>query len=172
MAGVLAAAWLWVAVAFHLQRFASINWAAVYYAGAFVVQATLVIWFGVIQGRLGSGCVRQFRSRAGLGLFLFALAYPLLALALGRPWAQAEVFGVAPDPTVLATLGFLLMANGRAPWVLLVVPLLWCVLSGATLWTMKSPEALLLPSAALLVVGLTWMSKRSPKRPTRAPSAS
>jgi hypothetical protein len=72
---------------------------------------------------------------------------------------------------VLATLGFLLMASGRAPRVLLVVPLLWCALSGATLSTMKSPEALLLPSAALLVAGLTWMRKRSPEPPTRASPA-
>ncbi len=66
---------------------------------------------------------------------------------------QAEVFGVAPDPTVVATLG-VLVATDRTRWELLVVPLLWCAISGATLWTMQAPDALLMPAAALLTVVL------------------
>jgi hypothetical protein len=31
-----------------------------------------------------------------------------------------------------------------------VVPLLWCAISGATLWTLGAPEALVLPAAGLL----------------------
>ena len=69
----------------------------------------------------------------------------------GRPWLQAEVFGVAPDPTVAATLGVLLAAD-RTRWELLVVPLLWCAIGGATLWAMQSPDASLMPAVALLVL--------------------
>jgi hypothetical protein len=29
----------------------------------------------------------------------------------GRPWLQAEIFGIAPDPTVVATLGVLMTAD-------------------------------------------------------------
>ncbi len=55
----------------------------------------------------------------------------------------------APDPTVVATLGVILGAE-RTHWALLVVPVFWCAISGATLWTMQSPDALLLPATALL----------------------
>ena len=74
---------------------------------------------------------------SGFGLAAFALViYPLIGpLLLGRPWTQAEMFGVAPDPTVLATLGVLVAAE-RPHWHLLVLPLIWCAISGATLWTM------------------------------------
>src|SRR5713101_7279559 len=41
-------------------------------------------------------------------------------------------------------------AADRTHWELLVVPLLWCAISGATLWAMQSPNALLAPAAALL----------------------
>ena len=50
--------------------------------------------------------------RIGLALFLYALAiHPLIAPLTGRPWTQAEIFGLAPDPTAIATLGILLAAD-------------------------------------------------------------
>jgi hypothetical protein len=73
---------------------------------------------------------------------------------MGRPWLQAELFGVAPDPTAIATLGTLVAAR-RPHWELLVIPLLWCAVSGTTLWTMRSPDALVLPAAAVLALSLT-----------------
>ena len=38
------------------------------------------------------------------------LGHPLLAPALGRPWLQAELLALAPDPSAIATLGFLLLS--------------------------------------------------------------
>jgi hypothetical protein len=74
---------------------------------------------------------------------------------MGRPWTQAEVFGMAPDPTALGTLGFALLApTPRRRWLLLIIPLLWCAISGATLWTMGAPDALILPAAGLLALVL------------------
>jgi hypothetical protein len=52
---------------------------------------------------------------------------------------------------VLATLG-VLVASDRVRWELLVIPVLWCAITGATLWTMGSPEALLMPSAGLFTL--------------------
>jgi hypothetical protein len=72
---------------------------------------------------------------------------------MGRPWNQAEVFGMMPDPTALGTLGFaLLLSTPRRRWLLVVIPLLWCAISGATLWTMGAPDALVLPAAGLLAL--------------------
>ena len=111
-----------------------------------------------------------WRRRVGCGLWLFALAlHPLLAPALGRPSLQAEWFGIAPDPTVLATLGLLLLApvshTLSAPARVLAllswcVPLLWCLASGATLWAMGSSEAWLMPAAAAAALGTVWRSRR------------
>ena len=149
-------AWLWVAWAFHWQRFASINWAATWFAAAFVVEGLLLLAFGVF-GASEPGPVQQGRRRAvGLGLWLTALLLqPALAAIVGRPWRQAEIFGLAPDATVLATLGLLLflLPSRRSRWLLWplwLVPLLWCAVSGLTLATMGAPEAWLMPAAALL----------------------
>lgn len=153
VAVIVALGWLWVAWAFHWQRYASIHLAASHFALAFALQALLLGWAG-LRGRLLSASVPGLRRRAGLGLLLFALVgFPLLAPLLGRGWTQAEVFGMVPDPTVLATLGVLL-AGVRPPWWLYPVPLAWCLASGATLWAMGSPDFAVLPLAALLAVGL------------------
>ncbi len=153
VAAILAGCWLWVAWAFHFQRYATINWAATYFAAAFAIEALLLIWTGVVRGALGFTPVKRVVNRAGLGIFLFALAVqPLIGPLVGRDWQQVEIFGVAPDPTVLATLGILLLAANRAVRALLFIPVLWCAFSGATLWALGSPDALLLPLAALLVL--------------------
>jgi hypothetical protein len=99
---------------------------------------------------------------AGLALVLFALfAYPPIAPLIGRPWTQVEVFGIAPDPTAVATLGILLAAE-RPHWGLLAVPLIWCAIGGATLWAMHSPDALVMPAAgvfAVLTTGWKMLSR-------------
>lgn len=166
IAAILALCWLWVAWSFHWQRYASINLAAGYFAWAFVVQALLLLWLGVVRGRLAPGPASRLQQRAGLGLLLFALLlFPLMGLLLGRSWTQAEVFGMAPDPTALATLAVLLLAGARPAWWLYPIPVAWCAISGATLWAMDMPDFAVVPLAALLTVGLAlggaWMRARS-----------
>ena len=153
VAAILAACWLWVAWAFHIERYATIHWAARYFALGFAIEALLLIWIGVIRGQLLFGQSAKAIRVAGFYLFLFALAVqPLIGPVIGRPWLQVEIFGIAPDPTVVATLGTLLSISGRMRWLLLCIPVIWCAISGATLWAMESPSALLMPLIALLVL--------------------
>lgn len=152
---LLGLCWLWVGWAFHLQRYATINSAAPYFAAAFAAQAVL-LWHGA-RRRHAPVARADARVRTGVVLILFALlGYPLLAAAGGRPWQQAELFGIAPDPTVAATLGILLVC-GRAGWPCWIIPLLWCATSWATLWTMRLREAWVLPIVALLALAARQM---------------
>lgn len=155
VAAILAACWVWVAIAFHLDRYATINWAASWAAAAFLAQAALLVWAGVIGGRLSAPTRLDAAGRAGVGIFLFALlVQPAIGLLLGRPWRQAEIFGIAPDPTAIGTLGLLLALAGPSRWTLMVLPALWCAATGATLWAMSAPDAWVAPVAALLALAL------------------
>ena len=80
----------------------------------------------------------------------------MLAPLQGRGWASSEVFGIAPDPTAIATLGVLLLARGRLLPLLLPIPVLWCLLSGITLSTMGEPQAWA-PYAALALAAAAWI---------------
>jgi hypothetical protein len=158
---LLAPCWLWVAWAFHVERYATINTAAAWFAAGFAIEALLLLWTGV-RGTMAPAPLRGGVRRGALGVMLFAmLGYPLLASASGRAWRQMEVFGVAPDPTALATLG-LLLVGARIPWLLLPVPLLWCAISGATLWTMHAPDAWVAPLGATVALVLLGIRMRAP----------
>lgn len=156
IAGILAAGWLWVAIAFHADRYATIHRAAAFFAWGFGLEALLLIWTGVVRGKLLFEPGGNAAGRAGASLFLFALlAHPLLGLAFGRNWRSIEIFGVAPDPTAVATLGLLLSAAGRARWELIAIPAIWCVVSGASLLAMESRETWIPLAAVALVLSFT-----------------
>lgn len=167
---LLALAWLWVGWGFLWQRYASINWAAAAIAIAFGFQGAVLLARAMVAAP--PLVVTGWRRRVGIGLWLFALGlHPLVAPLLGRPWLQAEWFGIAPDPTVLATLGTLLLVPTgrprRAPARLLsglpwCVPVLWCLFSGATLWAMDTADAWLMPAAAAAAVGTAWRWRAAP----------
>lgn len=138
---VVALGWAFTAWAFLLERFAPIFWLATYAAAAFGLQAVglLVV---ALRGGLGLS-TRRWRMGSGMALAAWAvLGHPWIASMLGRPWRQAEFFGLAPDPTVLATLALLLLAEPatvatrRGLRLLWVVPLAWCAVSVALHATM------------------------------------
>ena len=134
---VLAVLWLWVAWAFHSQRYATINWAAQYFAAAFVLQAVLLATVAVLVDERSVRRLDSAQWTPALLLVLAGLLYPLLAPASGRPWPRAEVFGLMPEPTALATLGLLLGLDQRRIW-LFVIPVLSLAVGAATAWLLWS----------------------------------
>lgn len=151
VAAVLAAAWIFVAWAYHWERYATINTAAPYYAAGFAAEALLLAGYGLRRHNLRFDLQPAPTRWIGLAILVAGVVlYPLLAPLLGRPWTQAEIFGIAPDPTAIATIGALLLAEGHIA-SLLVLPLLWCAISALTLWTMGTPDAA--APASVLVLG-------------------
>ncbi len=156
IAFILASLWAFVGWSFLWNRYAGINWAIVYVAPAFWLQALLL----VVTGTMGSLAfdLRDVTGRLGLLLAAVGLvAYPLLQSPFGRSWASSEVVGIAPDPTVITTLGILLAAGGRLMPVLLPIPLLWLVLSGLTLRAMGDAQAWVPIAAALTSASLVML---------------
>ena len=151
--GLLAVCWLWIALAFHYQRYAQINWAATGFAVAFGGEALLLVVVGVLANRLA------FQTATGgvawIATSIIAVAvvgYPLLAALTGRPWMTAEIFGVAADPTAIASVAVLALVRGRIRWLLLIMPVLWCAMAAATLWAMGAPEGWVVLAAGLLAL--------------------
>ena len=168
IATLLAAVWLWVAVAFQLQRYAAINWAARYFAGLFVVQALLLVWYGAVRRRLTFGDPRTRPGWLMPAVFGAAVVLPPIAgRGADRTWTQVELFGLTPDATAIATLALVMVAVPRAPRVLTLAPLVWCAIAGATLWAMDSSEAWLYIaafSAGLLAAALGVSRRTLPTR--------
>jgi hypothetical protein len=162
LVAVLGGLWIWISWAFFWDRYAMINWGAVYVAPFVAAEGVLLIWIGLARGRLALPATADAPRRAAIGLFAAALAlYPFVAPLSGRSWLSAEVFGIAPDPTAVATLALLAVTRGRSRWLSMPIPLLWCMLSAATLWTMEAGGFFLPIAGALASVALAMARGRS-----------
>lgn len=154
---VLAVAWAWIAWAYHLQRYADINTAGPWFALASGVQALLLCFMAL---RPHGAAPARLQKQVALGLTgLAVIGYPLLALGSSSGWSRAEVFGIAPDPTAVATLGVLL--TFRAHSVGWLIPLASCAVSGATLMELRVGYAWLLPTFGILAVAAGLLFRHS-----------
>ena len=151
----LGAAWLWTGWHFVALRYGSVNWLAPSLAWGFYAEAALLAGLG-LSGRL----VYPRRGRGtgfGIGLVAVALVWPVLAPLDGRSWREAEVMAFAPDPTAIATLALLALAE-RSRWtaLLCVAPVLWLAVSTLTLVTMGAWQGWAV-LAALLAGLAAWI---------------
>lgn len=159
----LGALWIWIAWSFFLERYGTINWASVYIAPLFALQGLAMIWFGAVRGRLAFAETPRSPELISSALFTFALVvYPLLAPLFGRSWTGAEIFGIAPDPTAAATLAVLANVRQTQIW-LMVVPMLWCALTGEILHLLDASDFFVAPTLAFAAVAVV-VSRRVSSR--------
>jgi hypothetical protein len=164
----------WIGAAhFMFTDYASINWAIAPLGWVFLLQAGLLcvasmFWRSPTLGKAGGttwstlgGTPRSARALPSVSLFaLGAVLYPLAGLAFGRPLSQAEIIGLAPDATAIATLGFLAMQiPNRVSLGLAIIPVLWCGLSAMTLFALGSHQGWLLVSGVCLWGFALWLQR-------------
>jgi uncharacterized protein DUF6064 len=129
-ATMLAVQWVWAGVAYHAVFFATINPAARLFATLFVIEAGLLVWFGVVRDQLRFSPTGSLRHVVGWTLIIYALLYPLLAQAEGHAFPRGPTFGV-PCPTTLLTIGWLFVADPPWPKMVALVPIGWALIGGS-----------------------------------------
>ncbi|MBK7767052.1 MAG: hypothetical protein IPI44_13550 [Sulfuritalea sp.] len=167
---VLAACWLWVASAWHAQRYAPINWVAEYFAWAWGVQAVLlglVAWQGRFDAAPAAALLRRAVWLIPAGGRMGDL--PLLAPLLEPRLDPGRTVRHGARSTALATLGVLLTIKLRQAGWLFPIPAAWCLISGATLSAMDAPEFWIAPLASLLAVGLVLADRLRRQTRTQCP---
>jgi hypothetical protein len=155
VSGVLAAMWLWTGLAYHAMYFSATNKAAWGFAALFVAQGALFVEAGLIRGRVALAPMGGPRSWLGWGLVGYsALAYPLLGLALGHRYPAMPMFGITPCPLTIFTFGVLLLAGGRVPRRLFIIPGVWSLIGGSAAFLLDVPQDWLLLASGLCVLVL------------------
>jgi hypothetical protein len=126
---ILALLWLWMAAAYHLAFFTSINRAAIAFAAAFAVQAAVFTWVAFRTPAVTYRPRSRVAAIIGAVLIIYAIVvYPVLGYALGHRYPAAPTFGV-PCPTTILTLGLVVWAGRSLPRRVLVVPLAWSLVA-------------------------------------------
>lgn len=171
---ILALMWMWNGVGYQFLFFSSINPAAKLFAGLFMLQALLLAGCAVAARAVSFRTASDLRSIAGFALIIYAmLIYPVLGISAGHGLMAGPMFGVAPCPTTIFTIGLLLLARGR--WVvwLSIIPLLWSLIGLAAALQLGIPEDLGLPVGgvvlAMVLVGEMLKARRSGVAVTKKP---
>jgi hypothetical protein len=151
---ILALMWAVNGIGYHFLYFATINPAALLFAAFFVAQAAMLAVSAAATTGIRFVTGRELRTGFGAAFVAYAIAvYPIIGNWAGHGLMKGPMFGVAPCPTAIFTIGMLLMARGR--WVvwLAIIPLLWSMVGFAAAVQLGMTEDLLLPlaGAALLI---------------------
>jgi hypothetical protein len=158
---LIAPAWGFVAYAFFIQLYAELNWAGGYMSYLFITQAVLLLLMAGTQIGVDK-MPRPGVYALGIAIVLAGLmGMPFIGPLTGGSWFQAEVFGVHPDPTAVTTLGLsVILFRGWCLWLMAIIPSLWLLYSGLTLWALGA-----MPAAMVILVllgtafmGLVWKS--------------
>lgn len=157
---LLGLAWVLVGVTFLMGPYANLNWAGRWFGWGFVLQGALLGVAGLsggLSGRGNSDWVRWAGAVLAVGaMFGFLLLGPLS----GRGMGGSEWFGLSPDPTMVVTLGILLMcARGWVLGGLLVVPFCWSLITGLTLHVIGAGWVWLYPVAMIWVVAWLFVGR-------------
>lgn len=150
----LALMWLVNGVAYHWSFFARINPIARLFGLLFVLQAFLLAGASLLYPSFRVTAQRDARTIAGLGLAVFAMVfYPVVGRIAGHVFPAVPIFGLAPCPTTIFTIGLLLM--GTLQWArwLLVVPAIWAMIGGSAAILLNVPQDYGLIVALLALIG-------------------
>lgn len=157
----IAPVWAFVAFAFFIQRYAELNWAGGYIGYFFVAQAILFILIALTGMGLDNASRKRPAAVIGIAIALVGLiGWPFIAPLTGGSWSQAEVFGIHADPTAIVTFGLtLILLRGWGLWLIALIPALWLLISGLTLWVLGTQAAIVLFTVlAIGLIGLVWKS--------------
>jgi hypothetical protein len=170
LSGLLAAHWIWSALAYHAAFFTRINPAAWVFAALFLLQGALFFWRGVVQGRLSFAPWRNGWAPVAWVLIAYSLLYPGINAVQHFSVTRIPAFGV-PCPTMIFTAGVLMLATPRS-WRLSVIPVIWSVIGGsaASLLGVRADYALPIAGIALAIFSTqrsshSWGSRNALSQP-------
>ncbi|KKR15149.1 MAG: hypothetical protein UT43_C0006G0019 [Parcubacteria group bacterium GW2011_GWC1_39_29] len=160
ISAILGGFWLWMGTVYHWIFFTEINPAAHIFAATFVLQGILIIYYGLIRGKLEFNFDKGIREYMGLGLIASGiLIYPIVGYIIGHRFPDNPTFGL-PCPTTMFTLGVLLLGSNHIKR-LIVIPFIWSIVGfmAAVSFGIKEDVLLLLSGIIALVVILFFKRK-------------
>lgn len=153
--GVLAVFWLWNGIAYHWSFFTEINTAAYGFGALFVAQGLLFAATAVMRNSLQFEWVGGLRGLAAWALIIYAaVIYELLGYAAGHGLMNGPLFGIAPCPTTIFTVGVLLIARGRLALLLSIIPVLWALIGTSAALFLGVPEDLGLAASVIVLLAV------------------
>lgn len=165
---LLVGLWTLTGAGYHIAFFAEINPVAIGFGVAFLLQAALLILTAALARPNQKIQWSTWQTWAGMVVIIYAaLLYAGLGQLLGRHISHAPRLGSSPCPTVIITLGCIIVA--RLPRYLLVVPVCWAVIGTSAVWLFGVYEDVGLPVAAALAILVSVFRQPVQRDPSQEP---
>jgi hypothetical protein len=169
IAGILAAMWLWTAIAYHALFFASINKAAYLFAALFFIQGIWLLHEGCFRNRIHFSVESGRLAWLGIAfVFYAAILYPLIGMVTGHSYPAIPMFGVTPCPVTIFTFGMLLATEPPISRWILVIPFIWSLIGGSAAILLHVPQDWLLLVSGLISVPMILLRPLPAHRPQQA----
>ena len=129
--------WCFVGYWYFGQFYSQINTYAHIGKYLYYVEAVLLFLYAIFSSHDVKTSYKQWQVMIGGGLILYGLLiHPIVSLMMwNQPLIRSELFSIAPDPTAIVTIGFLLLMLVRGYIMLIVIPAFWLLLSIMTYTT-------------------------------------
>ena len=128
VAGILGVLWLWIGICYHIAFFSGISNVAFGYGALFILQGLFLLWEGIILYNLKFEFKNSIQDYVGYFFILYGLIiYPFVSY-LSEPNLFRTISVGFPSPTIILTLGFLLLCDKKFSKYLLIIPSLWAVI--------------------------------------------
>ena len=161
--------WLWMGIVYHINYFASINPAANFFGGMFIMQGLIFAYLSVNKTKLEYRFnLTNIHSIVGIGFIVYGMVlYPLLNYLSGITFPRSPTFGL-PCPSTIFTFGLLLIATRKIPWYIFIIPFLWSLIGFSAALTLSIEQDLVLGitgvvSVVLILLRKTQVTSGSPR---------
>ena len=122
---LLSVVWFWTSIFFLYILAAQVPHFSLFFGIIFALEGFFILYENFFSDRLTFNFSGSPMNYTGLIFILTGLIFfPLLGGLLGRNWSEILTTGM-PGPTILLTLGFLLIGSKKTPIYLLLVPDFW-----------------------------------------------
>lgn len=130
--------WVWSGVVFFIIYYGSMDveflgmtLPSVWYLGGFLflVQSSLFLVLGVIKSSISFQVGQDWGSAVGALLVVYAMVvYPLVGVLTGISYPEYPIFGTAPCPVTIFSIGLLLWLDRKVPMIIAVIPFIWSLM--------------------------------------------
>lgn len=165
ISGILAIFWIWMGLFYHIFHCSVINPAAWGFGIVFILQGLLFLVAGILLNKLTFRFTVKPLPIVGAIFILYAMViYPVLGMYFGHLYPAAPMFGVAPCPATIFTIGILLWTTDQVPGYILIIPFLWSLIGMSAAINLRVPQDYGLVIAVVLGTILILIQNRKIKK--------
>ncbi|MGD8565242.1 MAG: DUF6064 family protein [Candidatus Bathyarchaeota archaeon] len=138
ISSILGFLWLWSGIVFHIMfygptdvEFLGQTMSGVWYFSGilFIIQGVLFLVIGVIRDSLSFQIKKNPCSIIGSIFVIYSMViYSAIGLITGYVYPEYPIFGTAPCPVSIFTVGLLLFSDKKIPIYISIIPLIWAIM--------------------------------------------